>query len=275
MRTVRVTSSGCLAFLFVLACVLVLEVTTDVEESSDGLNNTREPVWLADVPAAEELIAAAEVAIVGFFQDLEIPIVSTFRSMVQNFQDISFGISNHSEVLKHYNITSSTICLFRQVDKEQLRLDDKNIENTDADKLSRFIQINNLRWVTEYSPLTGSGLFNTMIQTHLLLIMNKESPEYEESMRRYQEVAKLFQGQILFVLVDSSKEENRKVINYFQLKESELPALAVYEMTEDKWDTLSISEVTVEQVQGFCDGFLKEQLVNDDKSEENTLKEEL
>uniref|UniRef100_A0A8C6WAZ6 Endoplasmic reticulum resident protein 27 n=2 Tax=Nannospalax galili TaxID=1026970 RepID=A0A8C6WAZ6_NANGA len=272
---IKSTRSGCLALLLVLMCVLGSEVTADVEGSSDGLSTTREPTWLTDVPSAVELIAAAEVAVVGFFQDLEIPLVSTFRSMAQQFQDISFGISNSSEVLNHYNVTSNTICLFRLVDNEQLRLDGTDIENTDATKLSRFIHINNLRWVTEYSPLTASGLFNTMIQTHLLLMVNKASPKYEESMRRYQEAAKLFQGQILFVLVDSNRKENKKVIAYFKLKESELPALAIYEMMNDTWDTLSISEVTVEHVQGFCEGFLRRQLMRDEKLEESTPKEEL
>lgn len=65
------------------------------------------------------------------------------------------------------------------------------------------------------------------------------------------------QLQVLFVLVDSGKRENGKVISYFQLKESQLPALAIYETENDKWDTLPITEVTVEKVRDFCDGFLK------------------
>lgn len=196
--------------------------------------------------------------------------MSTFRSMAQQFRDIAFAISNSSEVLTHYNITGNSICLFRQVDKEQLHLDDKDIESLDASKLSRFIQMHSLRWVTEYSPLIATGLFNTRVQTHLLLMMNKASPEYEESMQRYREAAKLFQGQILFVLVDSGRGENRKVISYFQLKESQLPALAIYESVDDKWDTLPITEVTVEKVQGFCDGFLKGTLLRDHNGEEDT-----
>lgn len=34
----------------------------------DGASTAQEPLWLADVPAAVEFIAAAEVAVVGFFQ---------------------------------------------------------------------------------------------------------------------------------------------------------------------------------------------------------------
>lgn len=43
------------------------------------------------------------------------PAVSIFRSMVQKFQDVSFGISTDSEVLAHYNITEKAISLFRRV----------------------------------------------------------------------------------------------------------------------------------------------------------------
>ncbi|XP_021019861.1 endoplasmic reticulum resident protein 27 [Mus caroli] len=193
----KITRSRCLILSFALVCGLVPEVTADVEEATDGLSTTQEPIWLTDVPATVELIAAAEVAVIGFFQDLEIPIVSVFRSMARQFQDVSFGISNHSEVLTHYNVTSNSIYLFRLVDNQQLHLDAGDIENLDAAKLSRFIHMNNLHWVTEYSPMVAAGLFNTMVQTHLLLMMKKTSPEYEESMHRYREAAKLFQGQDL------------------------------------------------------------------------------
>ena len=52
-------------------------------------------------------------------------------------------------------------------------------------------------------------------------------------------------------------KQNEKAISFFKLKLSELPALAIYQTLDDKWDTLPITEVLVEQVQNFCDGFLK------------------
>ena len=41
--------------------------------------------------------------------------MSLIHSVVQNFQDVSFGISTASEVLAYYNITGNTISLFRLV----------------------------------------------------------------------------------------------------------------------------------------------------------------
>ncbi|XP_029810831.1 endoplasmic reticulum resident protein 27 [Suricata suricatta] len=265
-----------LFLLFLFMGQLSPELAAEVQESSDGSRVSRETVRLTDVPATMEFIAAAEVAVIGFFQDLEIPAVSLFHSMVQKFQAVSFGISSDSEVLAHYNITGNTISLFRLVDNEQLDLKSNDIESIDDSKLSRFIEINSLHLVTEYNPATVIGLFNSMIQIHLLLMMNKASPEYEESMHRYQNAAKLFQGKILFILVDSGVRANEKVISYFKLKESELPALAIYRTVDEEWDTLPRAEVSVENVQNFCDGFLEgKPLRENHESEEKTPKVEL
>ncbi|XP_003470481.1 endoplasmic reticulum resident protein 27 isoform X2 [Cavia porcellus] len=272
----EVTQFRYLLLVLLLTCGLAPEVAAEVEESSDDPRAPRGPVWLTNVPAAMEFIAAVEVAVIGFFQDLEIPIVPAFHSMVQEFPDVSFGISNDSEVFSHYNITGNTISLFRLVDNEQLKLEGEELESIDATKLSHFISINNLRWVTEYNSMTGSGLFNSQIEIHLLLIIDKASPEYEKNMHRYQEAAKLFQKKVLFVLVDSGVMENQRAISYFRLKMSQLPALAIYRTVDDKWDTLPIKEVTLEQVQNFYDGFLEGKLLKEsDKSEEKTPKEEL
>ncbi|XP_010636733.2 endoplasmic reticulum resident protein 27 [Fukomys damarensis] len=270
------TQFRCPFLLLLLTCGLAPEVAAEVEEPSDGPRAAQEPVWLTDVPTAVEFIAAAEVALIGFFQDLEMPIVPVFHSMVQQFPDVSFGISNDSEVLIHYNISQNTIALFRLVDNEQLKLEGEEIESMDATKLSRFIMIHSLHLVTEYNPMTVYGLFNAMVEIHLLLMMNKASPEYEESIRLYREAARLFRGKVLFVLVDSGVKENGKVISYFKLKTSQLPALAIYRTLDDKWAALPMAEVTVEQVQNFCDGFLKGKLLEEnEKSEETISKEEL
>ncbi|KAK2499644.1 hypothetical protein MC885_018901 [Smutsia gigantea] len=229
--------SGCLLLLLLLMSGLSPEVAVETQESPDGPGASQEAVWLTDVPAAMEFIATAEVAVIGFFQDLEIPVVSIFHSMVQKFPDVSFGISTDAEVLAHYNITGNAISLFR---------------------------------------LSVIGLFNSLIQIHLLLMMNKASPEYEESIHRYQKAAKLFQGKILFILVDSGVKANGKVISFFKLKESQLPALAIYQTVDEEWDALPIAEVSVEHVQNFCDGFLRgERLRENHEPEEKTLKAEL
>lgn len=49
---------------------------------------------------------------------------------------------------------------------------------------------------------------------------------------------------------------NGKVISFFKLKKSELPALAIYRTLDEEWDTLTTAEVSTELVRNFCDGFI-------------------
>ncbi|XP_012880573.1 PREDICTED: endoplasmic reticulum resident protein 27 isoform X1 [Dipodomys ordii] len=270
-------SPGCvLPLLLLLTCGPRPGLPTEVQEPPDEPSVSRGPVWLMDVPAAVDFVAGAEVTLIGFFQDLEMPAVAVFHRVALEFQDVPFGITNRSEVLSHYNITGSTISLFRLVDSQQLTLEDQALASMDDATLSRFVHTNNLRLVTEYNAMTVLGLFNTMIQIHLLLMMDKASPGFEENLSTYRRAAQLFQGEILFVLVDSGQKDNRKVVSYFRLQASQLPALAIYRTLDDQWDTLPISQVDVDQVKEFCAGFLAGKASREDnKSEDATAKEEL
>uniref|UniRef100_A0A452GN26 Uncharacterized protein n=1 Tax=Gopherus agassizii TaxID=38772 RepID=A0A452GN26_9SAUR len=81
------------------------------------------------------------------------PEVSNFHIVVGKIQEVPFGLSTNPEVLSHYNITSNTISIFRVVDDKRQDLELTDGKKTDAAKMSRFIQINELRMVTEYNPV--------------------------------------------------------------------------------------------------------------------------
>ncbi|KAJ6656334.1 hypothetical protein lerEdw1_003837 [Lerista edwardsae] len=243
--------------------------------SSGTVEDVRKPVLLEDVMATAAFVKAAEVVVIGFFQDSEQPEVSEFLATVQNIEDVPFGLCTSSDVLSHYNVTTNTVSLFRMVDKKRQDLEIKESDGIDASKLSRFVRINALRWVTEYNPMTAVGLFGCTIQTHLLLFTDPSSPKHEERLEKYREAAKLFQGQILFILVDIHAKGNDRVMSYFHLKRSQLPALAAYHTPDEEQDVLPLDEVSLETVKDFCNGFLQRKQKENPESEEQVLKEEL
>ncbi|CAM2098116.1 unnamed protein product [Caretta caretta] len=334
--------------------------------------------------------------------ELERPEVSNFHTVVGKIQEVPFGLSTNPEVLSHYNITSNTISIFRMVDDKRQDLELTDGKKMDATKMSRFIRINELRLVTEYNPVTAIGLFNSTVQTHLLLFTDKTSQDHTERVRRYREAAELFRGKsrkkilpttrmtgegreddpgadwtyqrlkrtpltgreevtqpslpvcekhschlqceynvpftagerlvkfikkycmdadvlkkmthgatkdiptardklgvwyqndvvavghnvsfgvcvdwntdlghetllILFILVDSKVKGNERVISFFNLKKSQLPALAIFHMPDEEQDVLPLGEVTVERVQDFCNGFLERKQRKEDPSPE-------
>ncbi|KAM7182491.1 endoplasmic reticulum resident protein 27 [Macrochelys suwanniensis] len=236
--------------------------------SPDVTGDAKKPVLLGDIAATTAFISAAEVAVIGFFQELERPEVSNFHIVIGKIQEVPFGLSTNPEVLSHYNITSNTISIFRMVDDKRQDLKLTDGKEIDATKMSRFIRINELRLVTEYNPVTAIGLFNSTVQTHLLLFTDKASQEHTERVRRYREAAELFRGKILFVLVDSNVKGNERVMSFFKLKKSQLPALAIFHTPDEEQDVLPLGEVTVERVRDFCNGFLERKQRKEDPSPE-------
>ncbi|XP_020671129.3 endoplasmic reticulum resident protein 27 [Pogona vitticeps] len=196
--------------------------------------------------------------------------------MVQNVQEVAFGVCTSLHVLSHYNITTNTISLFRMVDNKRHDLETADIEGLDASKLSRFVQMQGLRWVTEYNPMTAVGLFDSVVETHLLLFTDKLSPNHTERINKYREAAILFQGKVLFIFVDIHVKNNDQVLSYFHLKKSQLPALAVFHTPDEEYDVLHLDEVSVETVKDFCNGFLQRQKEKENpKPEDKIFKEEL
>uniref|UniRef100_A0A8C3TNL0 Endoplasmic reticulum resident protein 27 n=1 Tax=Catharus ustulatus TaxID=91951 RepID=A0A8C3TNL0_CATUS len=139
-----------------------------------------------------------------------------------------------------------------QVDNDRRDLDMNNRE-VDAKKLVRFVRINELRLVTEYDPV----VITSSIRCDPALLMNKMSPKHPERMRKFRAAAELYKGKILFILLDSNLKSNERVLSYFQLKKSQLPALAVFHTPDDEHDVLTVDEISIERVQDFCNRFLQ------------------
>ncbi|XP_060101261.1 endoplasmic reticulum resident protein 27 isoform X2 [Heteronotia binoei] len=228
-------SQGFLVFLF--SGVLLLECAGKEPMPQGAAEDVKEPIILENVAATDAFIKTAELVVIGFFQDSQLPEASEFLTMVQNVQDVLFGFCNSSNVLSHYNITVSTVSLFR---------------------------------------MTAIGLFNSTVQTHLLLFTDKSSPNHTERMDKYHEAARLFQGKILFILVDCHAKGNDRVMSYFHLKKSQLPAVALYHTPDEEQDVLPLGEVTLEAVKDFCNSFLQRKQGKDNlELEDKIFKQEL
>ncbi|NWX11995.1 ERP27 protein, partial [Aegotheles bennettii] len=189
-------------------------------------------------------------------QEPESPGASQFRQAAARIPEVPFGLSTSPAVLSHYGVAANTVTLFRRVDNDRRDLDMNN-NDVDAEKLTRFVRMNELRLVTEYNPVTAIGVMQSSLQLHLLLITDKLSPKHPERMRKYRAAAELFKGKILFILLDSNLKSNERVVSFFNLKKSQLPALAIFHEPDEEQDVLTLDEVSVRRVQDFCNRFLQ------------------
>ncbi|NXA66543.1 ERP27 protein, partial [Mohoua ochrocephala] len=219
-------------------------------------STTEKSIVLNSIADAEAFISGAEVAVIGFFQDPQSPEAEQFRLAAGQIPEVPFGLSSSAAVLSHYGASANTVALFRRVDSDRRDLDMNN-KNADAKKLANFVRMNELRLVTEYGPVTAVGVMQSSLEFNLLLITDKMSPKHPERMRKFRAAAELYKGKILFILLDSNLKSNERVVSYFQLKKSQLPALAIFHTPDDEHDVLTPDEISVERIQDFCNRFLQ------------------
>ncbi|NWW80049.1 ERP27 protein, partial [Climacteris rufus] len=218
-------------------------------------STAEKPVLLNNIADAEAFVSGAEVAVIGFFQDPQGPEAAQFRLAAGEIPEVPFGLSSSAAVLAHYGVSANTAALFRRVDNDRRDLDMN--KDVDAKKLTHFVRMNELRLVTEYNPVTAIGVMQSSLQFNLLLITDKMSPKHPERMRKFRAAAELFKGKILFILLDSNLKSNERVVSYFQLKKSQLPALAIFHTPDDQQDVLTLDEISIERVKDFCNSFLQ------------------
>ncbi|XP_032915096.2 endoplasmic reticulum resident protein 27-like [Catharus ustulatus] len=243
--------------------------------SHSTTSTTEKPILLNNIADAEAFVSRAEVAVIGFFQvDPQSPEAEQFGLTAGQVPEVPFGLSSSAAVLSHYGVSANTVALFRTVDNDRRDLDMNNRE-VDAKKLVRFVRINELRLVTEYDPVVSNSVMQSSVEFNLLLLTDKMSPKHPERMRKFRAAAELYKGKILFILLDSNLKSNERVLSYFQLKKSQLPALAVFHTPDDEHDVLTVDEISIERVQDFCNRFLQKMQKKEDKSEEKPLNEEL
>ncbi|NWW35684.1 ERP27 protein, partial [Panurus biarmicus] len=219
-------------------------------------STTEKPIQLNNIADAEAFISGAEVVVIGFFQDLQSPEADQFRLAAGQIPEVPFGLSSSAAVLSHYGASANTVALFRRVDNDRRDMDMNN-RDVDAKKLTRFIRMNELRLVTEYDPVTAIGVMQSSLEFNLLLITDKMSPKHPERMRKFRAAAELYKGKILFILLDSNLKNNERVLSYFQLKKSQLPALAIFHTPDDEHVVSTVEEISIEHVQDFCNNFLQ------------------
>ncbi|CAF0990367.1 unnamed protein product [Rotaria sp. Silwood1] len=225
-------------------------------------------------PAADELKTvddlnklkqASDVVVIGVFKDMDGDTAASFLQVAKTIDGIPFGITSNADVLKELNVKQDTIVLLKKFDEGRNDL----TSSIDESSIRQFIQENQLPIVVDFSAETAQKIFGGDIKVHVLLFASKKSSDYEKLREEFKTAAKTYRGKTLFVAIDSDDEENERVLEFFGLKTSNVPAVRLItlkdEMSKFKPDSSDItSEVLVDFVKAFFDGKLKPHLLTQD-----------
>ncbi|KAK1798935.1 hypothetical protein P4O66_007206 [Electrophorus voltai] len=223
---------------------------------------------LKDVAQAESLIADNEVAVIGFFKDVESEGAKAYIKAAEAVDDVPFGITSDDAIFSKFEVTKDAVVLFKKFD-EGRNVYDGEITKED---LLHYIKANQLPLVIEFTEQTAPKIFGGDIKSHILLFVPKASKDFQEKLDQFKKAATGFKGKILFIFIDSDVDDNQRILEFFGLKKEECPALRLItledEMTKYKPET---PEITAENVVAFCTAFtegkLKPHLMSQDLPE--------
>ncbi|WP_411025526.1 hypothetical protein, partial [Salmonella sp. s55004] len=108
---------------------------------------------------------------------------------------------------------------------------------------------------------------------HNLLFIKKDDESFEAAHAEFTKASGQFKGKCLFVFIDASKESNARIMEYFGLKDDDLPSMRVItldgEMKKYKPDSNELSESNILNfVGGYFEGTLKPHLMSEDVPED-------
>ncbi|XP_076998456.1 protein disulfide-isomerase A2 isoform X2 [Tamandua tetradactyla] len=178
---------------------------------------------LEDEEDVQALMEGREVVVIGFFQDLQDENVATFLALARDALDLTFGLTDRSQLFQKFGLTKDTVVLFKKFDEGRADFPVDTL-GLDGEQLSRFLLTHSMHLVTEFNSQTSPKIFAARVLNHLLLFLNRTLAAHGALLAAFEEAAPPFRGQVLFVVVDVAAD-NDHVLRYFGLKAQEAPAL--------------------------------------------------
>ncbi|NXP47463.1 PDILT protein, partial [Heliornis fulica] len=211
-------------------------------------------VLINSTDEAEAIIHAGDLAVIGFFKELHNESVEVFCETARDVPEMPFGLTASEDVCADYGIQENTLVVFQKgkpvhhevlEDGRQSKLD-----------LTRLIKTFTLDLVTEYNLETSVKIFDVPVENHILLFTPKNSETFSEIYENYKSAAAEFRGKITFVLVDTDETRNGRVFEYFRIRDVDVPAVRILNLTSDAKYKMPADKVTVENLKQFCQSYL-------------------
>merc|ERR1712212_1359519 len=184
---------------------------------------------LADVEAAKKFVADNKVAVVGFFKDQTTEAAKAFLEVAASLDDYKFGITDSDAVNGEYGVSGDKIVLFKAFDEGKNEFDGEYT----AEAVQKFVEANAMPLVVEFNHESAQKIFSGAIKSHLLLFVSYKSDDFAAQKETASKIAKDHKGQLLFVTVDTDEEDHKRILEFFGIKDDELPGMRLIKLEED------------------------------------------
>lgn len=226
-------------------------------------------VTLADVDAAKKFVEDNEIAVLGFFAEAEGEAAKAFLEVAGSNDDLKFALGN-PDIAAEHKVEGDAVVLFKKFDEGR---NDLTEGLTDVEAVAKFVASSALPLVVDFNHETAQKIFSGEIKSHLLMFLSKSSEDYAEQHGIATKIAKDYKGQLLFVSIDTDEEDHKRILEFFGMKEEELPGMRIIKLAEDmaKYKPVdgTISEENIRAFVGdYVEGKLKQHLLSEDVPED-------
>jgi len=218
---------------------------------------------------ASDFVDANNVAVIGFFNDLEGDVVESFMAVADKNENVKFGIITNEEVFELYDVAKEkapSVVLLKNFDEGRNDLEGDVTE----DNIAAFVASNYLPLVADFNKETAPMIFQGTVTNHLMIFIPAKHESRGDVLEITKKVAKDFKGEVLFVTVDTDVEDNGRVAEFFGIVDKDIPTFRLTATTPK--DMLKYKpksrELSEENIRGFVLDFKAGKLAPHLKSQE-------
>jgi protein disulfide-isomerase A1 len=221
------------------------------------------------VDAAKEFVEGLDIAIIGFFKDETTEAAKAFLGAASNMDDYQFAITASDEIAAEYKVEGEAVVLFKKFDDGRADL----TEGITEEAVVKFVGSEALPLVVDFNHETAQKIFSGEVKSHLLLFLSATGEGYADQVEMVRGIAKEHKGQMLFVTINTDEDDHKRILEFFGMKEDELPSFRAIRLAEDmakyKPDNAAIEGDNIRAfVKDFLAGNLKQHLMSEEIPED-------
>ncbi|KAM8842157.1 protein disulfide-isomerase A2 [Synchiropus picturatus] len=221
--------------------------------------------------SAATFIDAHNIAVVGFFKDLDSDDAKLFTEVSLDMTDVEFAVTSSAEVFKKYDVDGeNTVVLFKKFDEGRADFVPSEDVKMDKDTVVTFIKDNSLELVIPFTQENSDKIFTSNIKIHSLIFINSTVESHKALVEELKTVAKEFKGKILLITIDVTASVSH-VLNYFGVSEEDVPTVRIVDNNSAKkfspssdLTVESLRQLTREVVDGTAKPYFKSEKVPED-----------
>merc|ERR1712142_1095028 len=224
---------------------------------------------LASLEEAKAFLDGKSVGIIGFFKDETTDAAKAFLAVAGAMDDFEFGITGDDTVFAEYGIEGEAVLLLKDFDDGKAVLS----EGITEEAVAKFVSSESLPLVIDFNHETAQKIFSGEIKSHLLVFSSAKADSHADTLAMLREIAVANKGKMLFVTINTDEEDHKRILEFFAIKDDELPTFRAIKLGEDmakyKPENDAIESANIKSFVGdFLEGKLKQHLMTEEIPED-------